>query len=281
MANGNSDVKLVPGQVKVEAWDLCVDSQDRRKNATPHRRALVHDYNDGLTVNWGNDYPNGVTLKGVRTIEGQNLGPITKTEFKNVLDFHGALECFSQMRFIANPSTWTQISHDSGQRLVFESKFLGKPKDIVFKSPVLTHQVSQNGPLHVVLVVKPGGGIARPPADVTDQQFDAVPGASAEQLLAIAGQTEQEALVKVDAVDAIATLAQTVGKLQASVAKIAQLSQELAALKAQLAAVQDNWRWCNKCQGLWFAGSPPTKKKPCPAGGEHSQDGSGNYRLLK
>jgi hypothetical protein len=281
MANGNSDVKLVPGQVKVEAWDLCVDSKDRRKNDTPHRRALVHDYEDGLTVNWGNDYPNGVTLKGVRSIEGYNLGPTTKTEFKHVLDVHGWLECYSRMRFIANPSTWTQISHDSGQRLVFESKGLPKPKDIVFKSPLLTHQVSQNGPVHVVLIVKPGGGIARPPADLTDQQFDAVPGTSLDQLLAIAGQTEQEALVKVDAVDAIATLAQIVGKLQASVAKIAPLTQELAALKAQVAAAQDNWRWCNKCKGLWFAGSPPTKKKPCPAGGEHSQEGSGNYRLLK
>lgn len=278
MANGNSDVKLVHGQVKVEAWDLCVDSQDRRKSATPHRRALVHDFQDGLTVNWGNDYPAGVTLKGVRTIEGHNLGPITKTEFKNVVDFRGGLECFSGMRFIANASTWTQISHDSAQRLVFESKTLGAPKDIVFDSPLLTHKVSQNGPVHVVLHVKPGGGISRPPAGLADEQFAGVPGASAEQLLAIAGQTEQEVLVKVDAVDAIATLAQIAGKLQQSMVK---LSQEFAALKAQVTAAQDNWRWCNKCQGLWFAGSPPTKKKPCPAGGEHSQEGSGNYRLLK
>jgi hypothetical protein len=263
VANGNSDVKLVHGQVRVEAWDLCVDSKDRRKNTTQHRRALVHDFDDGLTVNWGNDYPNGVTLKGVRSIEGQNLGPTTKTEFKNVLDFRGPVECFSKMRFIANASTWTQISHDSQQRLVFESKFPGTPKDIVFKSPVLAHQASLNGPAHVVLDVKPGGAISRPPS-LTDQQFDAVPGTSFEQLLAIAGQTEQEVLLKVDVVDAIATLA-----------------QEIVMLKAQLAAAQDNWRWCEKCQGLWFAGTPPTKKKPCPSGGEHSQEGSGNYRLLK
>lgn len=233
MANGNSDVKLVHGQVKVEAWDLCVDSQDRRKNTTPHRRALVHDFQDGLTVNWGNDYPAGVTLRGVRSIEGYNLGPTTKTEFKNVVDFRGGLECFSGVRLIANASTWTQIAHDSGQRLVFESKALGAPKDIVFSSPVITHRVSQNGPVHVVLDVKPGGAISRPPAGLTDDQFAGVPGASAEQLLAIAGQTEQQALVKVDAVDAIATLAQAVGKLQASMAK---LSQELAALKAQVGA---------------------------------------------
>ena len=72
MANGNSDVKLQHGQVKVEAWDLCVDSTDRRKNTTPNRRALVHDFDDGLTMNWGDDYPGGVTLKGVRKIEGRH-----------------------------------------------------------------------------------------------------------------------------------------------------------------------------------------------------------------
>jgi hypothetical protein len=38
MANGNSNVKLVHGQVRVEAWDLCVDSADRRKSTTSHRR---------------------------------------------------------------------------------------------------------------------------------------------------------------------------------------------------------------------------------------------------
>jgi hypothetical protein len=111
--------------------------------------------------------------------------------------------------------------------------------------------------------VKPGGAITRPPADLSDDQFDGISGTSFEQVLAMGGQTDQEVLVKVDAVDAIATLAQEVVKLQ-----------------AQLAAAQGNWRWCHKCQGLWFAGSPATEKKPCPAGGEHSQDGSGDYRLL-
>jgi hypothetical protein len=261
VANGNSDVKLVHGQVKAEAWDLCVDSKDRRKNETPHRRALVHDFDDGLTVNWGNDYPGGVTLKSVRTVEGHDLGPTTKTEFKHVVDFRGSLECFAPIRFIANASTWTRIAHDNRQRLVFESKTLGEAKDIVFDSPVMTHQTSHNGPMHVVLQVEPGGSISRPSAELSDQQFEAVPGASLEQLLAIAGQTEQEVLIKVDAVDAIATLAQ---------------------MLVRLAAAQQNWRWCSKCQGLWFAGNPPsTNKKPCAAGGEHSQDGSGNYRLLQ
>ena len=40
---------------------------------------------------------------------------------------------------------------------------------------------------------------------------------------------------------------------------------------------QDNWRWCNKCQGLFFGGNPGSK---CPAGGAHSKTGSGNYDIV-
>ena len=39
---------------------------------------------------------------------------------------------------------------------------------------------------------------------------------------------------------------------------------------------QRNWRWCSKCQGLWFGGNPAG---PCPAGGKHVKTGSGNYTL--
>ena len=48
---------------------------------------------------------------------------------------------------------------------------------------------------------------------------------------------------------------------------------------AQYAAfqIQDNWRWCNKCQGLAYAGNPSLG--PCPAGGMHDHSGSGDYML--
>jgi hypothetical protein len=65
MANGESDILLLPGQVKVSAWDLCLDSEDRRDpSASPggHRRAMVHDHKDGLTLNWDNDYRRGVRI---------------------------------------------------------------------------------------------------------------------------------------------------------------------------------------------------------------------------
>ncbi|MDQ3914986.1 MAG: hypothetical protein M3323_06585 [Actinomycetota bacterium] len=41
---------------------------------------------------------------------------------------------------------------------------------------------------------------------------------------------------------------------------------------------QRNWRWCNKCQGLWFGPNQATSN--CPEGGTHSLTGSGNYSLV-
>jgi hypothetical protein len=40
---------------------------------------------------------------------------------------------------------------------------------------------------------------------------------------------------------------------------------------------QRNWRWCSKCQGLWFGPNQATSN--CPQGGTHSLTGSGNYSL--
>jgi hypothetical protein len=44
--------------------------------------------------------------------------------------------------------------------------------------------------------------------------------------------------------------------------------------------MQDNWRWCNKCQGLYYGGGVADSR--CPAGDAHApqaQSGSGNYSL--
>jgi hypothetical protein len=40
---------------------------------------------------------------------------------------------------------------------------------------------------------------------------------------------------------------------------------------------QADWRWCHKCQGLFFAGNPGSR---CPATGEHDKTGSGNITLV-
>lgn len=43
---------------------------------------------------------------------------------------------------------------------------------------------------------------------------------------------------------------------------------------------QDNWRWCSRCEGLFFGGGQPNSR--CPEGGQHaavSVSGSGDYVL--
>jgi hypothetical protein len=47
----------------------------------------------------------------------------------------------------------------------------------------------------------------------------------------------------------------------------------------QAAPGQQDWRWCNKCQGLFFGGNATLGK--CPVGGGHDKTGSGNYRLVQ
>ena len=51
------------------------------------------------------------------------------------------------------------------------------------------------------------------------------------------------------------------------------------AQKRSTMSPQDNWRWCYRCQGLFFAGNATFGV--CPAGGTHSDSGSGNYTLTQ
>ncbi len=50
--------------------DLHLDNASRRSTSSGHRRALVHDFSDGLTINWASDYPGGVTIRGDVTVPG-------------------------------------------------------------------------------------------------------------------------------------------------------------------------------------------------------------------
>jgi hypothetical protein len=61
--NGNS-ILLEAGVVKATAADFVLDSSVRHTGRGTHRRALVHDFSDGLTVNFAGDYPGGVTING-------------------------------------------------------------------------------------------------------------------------------------------------------------------------------------------------------------------------
>ena len=50
--------------------DLSLDSSDRRLSPNGIRRALVHDLNDRLTINYDCDYPNGVQIRGNLVVDG-------------------------------------------------------------------------------------------------------------------------------------------------------------------------------------------------------------------
>lgn len=82
-----SDIKLNDPNLEIEAdnivrirgkllisetWDIHLDASDRRGDAqgSRYRRALVHNPDDGLTINWANDYPSGVTVEGPTKMNG-------------------------------------------------------------------------------------------------------------------------------------------------------------------------------------------------------------------
>jgi hypothetical protein len=44
---------------------------------------------------------------------------------------------------------------------------------------------------------------------------------------------------------------------------------------------QTNWRWCQQCMGLWFAGNSTNGVCPATSVGGHSLSGSGNYHIDK
>lgn len=48
----------------VQCVDIKLDAPSRRSGAGGERRALVHGFSDELVVNFGEDYPGGVTIRG-------------------------------------------------------------------------------------------------------------------------------------------------------------------------------------------------------------------------
>jgi len=84
----SSDIKLDGRSViiegsytKLKTLDLILDAPSRRKNNNGVRRALVHDQNDGLTVNYNADYPGGVTIKGKTKIDLLTAGSVKAGQF--------------------------------------------------------------------------------------------------------------------------------------------------------------------------------------------------------
>ncbi|WP_437991860.1 hypothetical protein [Sorangium sp. So ce145] len=72
LPDGISGANKDGGALKIGAIEIQLDNAGRRSRLYPNkpRRALVHDFSDGLTLNWDRDYPGGITLRGRTIIEG-------------------------------------------------------------------------------------------------------------------------------------------------------------------------------------------------------------------
>jgi hypothetical protein len=73
---GDGNWLVAEGEVlKTTASDFMLDSPHRRlPGGGPHRRALVHDTADGLTINFNGDYRGGVTVMGNLMVTGEIRG---------------------------------------------------------------------------------------------------------------------------------------------------------------------------------------------------------------
>jgi hypothetical protein len=50
------------------------------------------------------------------------------------------------------------------------------------------------------------------------------------------------------------------------------------AVRPPIVNLQDGWRWCRRCAGMWFSLNAGAGR--CPTGGDHATEGSGSYRLM-
>ena len=65
-------IHLTGDFVYIDGSDLHLTSSERR-SSPGYRRALVHDVNDQLTVNYASDYPGGVEINGITKVLGSDV----------------------------------------------------------------------------------------------------------------------------------------------------------------------------------------------------------------
>ncbi|OFZ10061.1 MAG: hypothetical protein A3D92_11885 [Bacteroidetes bacterium RIFCSPHIGHO2_02_FULL_44_7] len=100
----NDEVVVEAFTLKTSGADFVLDYAPRKLNNTPFRRALVHDFQDGLTLNWANDYPGGITLNG-----NVNLSEVTGTHFRM---HHHDLIIDNASRRLSNTGERRALVHD-------------------------------------------------------------------------------------------------------------------------------------------------------------------------
>jgi hypothetical protein len=69
-AEGDGWVTIESNVMKVKSSDFMLDNSSRRKDTEGFRRALVHNEDDGLTINFAGDYPGNVIIEGGASIRG-------------------------------------------------------------------------------------------------------------------------------------------------------------------------------------------------------------------
>lgn len=74
-AHTDDEIHIEGRLARLSTTDVLLDAPERRSQSGGHRRALVHDSTDGLTINFNGDYPGGVTING--KIHGPDLDAAT------------------------------------------------------------------------------------------------------------------------------------------------------------------------------------------------------------
>ena len=227
----STDIKLdehhviVEGRIlKVQAWDLQLDHPDRRKKDTPHRRALVHDFNDGLTANWGEDYPGGITLNGVREITGWRVN----VPYGKAVLISGNLVCNGRVilyRDGYSGPTPTALTHDGNDRLVINQNenFQG---GVRIEGPVVVSKSLNMGDVSESTRRRVGGRLRLPPRNADE------PAADGPQTGTISVADQPGA-----AVDATPSSAHAVLEFDI-VDELMQALNEIGALKERVAALE-------------------------------------------
>jgi hypothetical protein len=90
-ADGDGWVTVETDVLKSSASDFMVDCPPRRKGPSDYRRALVHNVDDGLTLNFAGDYPDGVTVDSRLEVHGDLQVRNGRLRLRPVDSVHAAL----------------------------------------------------------------------------------------------------------------------------------------------------------------------------------------------
>lgn len=116
-------VLLDGGVVQCTATDLLLDAPSRHIGGSGLRRALVHDFSDGLTINWAGDYPGGVTINGPSIGSSAARVTLDRKGFlgKSALDLPNSLDQVTIHASVISLDTLSEDANSAGDvRFTFQ-----------------------------------------------------------------------------------------------------------------------------------------------------------------